>query len=245
MNQSALPLARFSAFADLTAREQAALHGLAEDRVHCPRETVLIAEGEKPPRLFLLHSGWAATSIGLSNGDRQIVKIHLPGDVMGASSLSLQSAAETLVALTPVSVSRLSLPSLTRIFSELPRLGMLFYLNAQEERVMLMDRLTAVGRRDARQRVASLLVHLIERLRVLDPDHTLSITLPLTQEQIGDLLGLTAVHVNRILRLLEDDGLIRRVRKQIDLIDPEALRRVSALPQRIAVRNPGWLPAAR
>jgi CRP-like cAMP-binding protein len=244
MTQPVLPLSRFSAFADLTEREQATLQGLAEDCVTCPRETVIIAEGEALPRLFLLHSGWAATSIGLLSGERQLIKIHMPGDMMGVSSLSMESVAETIVALTPVTVSHLAPTALSRIFSEMPRLAMLFYLAAQEERIILMDRMTAIGRRTARQRVAALLAHLIDRLRLLDPDHPLSITVPLTQEQIGDLLGLTAVHVNRVLRILEDDGLIRRVRKHIDLLDPEGLRDIAALPRRVPVRNPSWLPPA-
>lgn len=240
-----LSLARFSACADLTAQEAAALRDLAEERFTWPRETVLIAEGETPPQVFLLHSGWAASSIGLSNGDRQIIKIHLPGDLIGAASLAIESAAETVVALTPVSVSRISIPALSRIFSDLPRLAMLFFLAAQEERIILMDRLTIVGRRNAQQRVAALIVHLIERWRLIDPDHALSIMLPLTQEQIGDLLGLTAVHVNRVLRLLEDGGMIRRVRRHIDLLDHDGLARLAALPLRVPVRNPDWLPPAR
>jgi CRP/FNR family transcriptional regulator, anaerobic regulatory protein len=239
-----LPVTRFSALADLTDRERAALRGLAEPPAYYPRGSVIRAEGQQP-HLYLLHTGWAASSATFADGKRQFFKVHLPGDVMGAPSLPLQSAAETLTVLTDATVSRMSLGALGHLFADHPRVGALFFLAANEERVILMDRLIAIGRRAAVPRLAALLLHLDERLSLIDGDRPNILELPLTQEQIGDLIGLTPVHVNRVFRRLEAQGVIERQGRTVVIPSHEALSQVAAIPRRSVARNPAWLPAAR
>ena len=74
---------------------------------------------------------------------------------------------------------------------------------------------------------------------------TMVFDLPLTQEVIGDLLGLTGVHVNRTVRSLEEDGLIARTGHRVRLLDLDRLRQLSPLPPRQPGFEPAWLPAAR
>jgi CRP/FNR family transcriptional regulator, anaerobic regulatory protein len=230
--------------ADLTNGERAALKGLAEPAITYARGTVIRTEGEEPLP-FLLHAGWAAASASSADGTRQFFKVHLPGDVMGAPSLPLQRAAETLTVLTEASVSRMSLKALGRLFADHPRVGALLFLTANEERVILMDRLTAIGRRAATPRLAALLLHLDERLTLIDSDRPSILELPLTQEQIGDLIGLTAVHVNRVFRTLENRGVIERQGRIVKIASRETLRQLAAMPKRSIARNPAWLPPSR
>ena len=94
----------------------------------------------------------------------------------------------------------------------------------QIERVALTDRLAALGRTSAKARVAALLLDMRNRLRVIDNgDRRRASRSALTQEEIGDATGLTAVHVNRMLRQLEEDGLIAREAARVTLIDERAL----------------------
>lgn len=239
---SNFPRHRFSALADLGPGEKSALEKLAGEPVFIRRNQVIRHEGDASPGLFLLARGWVGSSIRLGDGSRQFLKVHMAGDVLGAPSLPLAQAAETLVALTDAKISTVALSDLGAIFEQFPRLGALFFLAAQEERIVLMDRLIGVGRLSATQRLAMLFVHLHERLVAIDPGTGPEFDLPLSQEQIGDIVSLTAVSVNRALRSLQDDGYIRRSGKTIGMADIVGLRILASLPTRRIRRNPAWLP---
>ncbi|WP_454886805.1 Crp/Fnr family transcriptional regulator [Sphingomonas oryzagri] len=222
--------------------EKAALAELAGEPVFIHRNQVIRHEGDASPSLYVLIKGWVGSSIRLGHGNRQFLKVHMAGDVLGAPSLPLTHAADTLVALTDARVGSVDLNKLGAIFARFPRLGVLFFLAAQEERIVLMDRLVSVGRLNAHQRLAVLLIHLHERLVAVDPKAGPEFELPLSQEQIGDIVSLTAVSVNRALRNLQTDGYIRRNGKVIEMADIGALRNLASLPARRIRRNPPWLP---
>ena len=84
---------RLGEFASLSSRERAALAGLLEPVQHWPRHHVLRHEGADPSHIYLLTKGWVASSIALASGKQQIVKVHLPGDLMGEPSLCLTATA--------------------------------------------------------------------------------------------------------------------------------------------------------
>jgi CRP/FNR family transcriptional regulator, anaerobic regulatory protein len=233
---------RFLAFADLTRAELAALEAIRSEAGHYSRDQVIRHEGDRPD-VFILQKGWVAASAGFDDGDRQIVKVHMQGDLLGMPSMAYTAAADTLTALTDVTVSRLAPQAVGRIFRDFPRLGMTFFLTAQEERIILMERLMSVGRRQGAQRLAAFLTHVYDRLRLIDPDCPLAFELPLTLDQIGDVLGQHAVHVSRTLRRMERESLIRREHKHVELLDLPALRKLAGFPTRVIVRNGPWMPA--
>jgi len=232
---------RFLAFADLSEGERNALGLLGADAATYSRDKVIRHEGDQPD-VFMLHTGWVASSGSFDDGSRQVVKVHLPGDLMGAPSMGYTAAADTLTALTDVTVSKIAPEAIVRLFREFPRLAMIMFLLAQEERIILMERLMSVGRRRGAQRLAAFLLHIYDRLCLLDPDWPLSFELPLTLDQIADVLGLHAVHVSRTFGRLERQGLIHRDHKRIDLLDLAELRKQAGFPSRTIVRNAAWLP---
>ncbi len=239
-----LPLHRFQEFLPLTDADAEAVHALGEPPVTLPRHAVLRREGEVPRHVYLLIDGWVSSSVLLPGGERQIVKFHLSGDVLGSPSMCLAQAADTLTALTPVTISRVPLASFGGLFAASPRFAAAMFLSVQRERVALMDRLAAVGRTAAIARVAALLLDLEERLRAVRAGPEGTFDLPLTQEQIGDHVGLTAVHVNRVFRQMVEGGLIARERQRIVLLDPARLRLMSARQQRVLARDTDWLLGA-
>jgi CRP/FNR family transcriptional regulator len=238
------PFKRFAAFADLTSDERNALKDLAAQVSHYGRNEIIRHEQDPVDGVFLLIEGWVLTTASLAEGDRQVLKIHLPGDIMGAPSLALERSAETVTAVTEVVVSKVPERKLSRIFVDHPRLAMLFFLAAQEERVILMDRLTSLGRRSAKQSLCALLIHLHDRIALPDETGVRSFELPLNQGQIADVMGIHLVHVNRMFRALEDDGLVLRGGKRITLLKVDEIRRTTGLPERHLARNISWLPPA-
>lgn len=240
-----LPMHRFGEQVVLTPAEVARIRSLGEAPEPFRKGKVIRADGAVPDSLYLLLEGWVAASVTLPNGGRQILKLHLPGDMLGSPSIGLAAAAETLAALTPVVVSRVPLARLTRIFDEAPRIAALLLLGASHERVALMDMITMIGRAPAVARMAAMFLDIQERLGAVQGALPDEFELPLTQAQLGDLLGLTSVHVNRTLRALESEGLVARERQKIRLLDPGGLERVAERPRRLRAGHLDWLPAPR
>ncbi|WP_310101667.1 Crp/Fnr family transcriptional regulator [Sphingomonas sp. BE138] len=236
-----LPLHRFNEFLPMDEARAQAVRALGEPPIDYPRHAVLRREGEPPRYIYLLIDGWVGASVLLPGGERQIVKFHLPGDVLGTPSMCLAQAADTLTALTAVRVSRVPLASFGALFRSSPHFAASMFLSVQRERVALMDRLAAVGRTAAIARVAALLLDIDERLRAAGLAADGHFELPVTQEQIGDHLGLTAVHVNRVFRQMVDDKLIARERQRISLLDAPRLRSMSARQPRSVARDLNWL----
>lgn len=237
-----IPVHRLTEFAGPSERDLAFFRSLCGPERRIRRRGDIRADGDPVEQLFLLTSGWAASCLDLRNGDRQIVKIHVAGDVLGAPSLSVDTAAETLVAMTDVTVRSMPLSALGRIFKEAPTLAASLFLSAQQERLFLMERLASLGRMPAVNSLVALLLHIHDRLVHLGREGGV-IEWPFTQSEIADVLGLTAVHVNRIMKTLDADGLTIRKGSTVRLVNLAALRNLSGLPERRWVRSPDWLSA--
>ena len=236
-----VPLHRLHEFITPTAAELKAFHEMTSATLSLDRGDKVCAQGDRVEHIYFLVDGWVAASIGLPNGKRQIIRIHLPGDLLGTPSLTLSCAMETLVALTPAKVDVIPVEAFGRLLAEMPRMAAAMFLTSQKERVALMDRIVSIGRTCALQRVSAFLLHVHDRLRLADPEIDDTFELPLSQQQVGDVLGMTTVHTNRTFKEMERKSLIRRRRRLVTLADVAALRELAALPERTFVREPAWL----
>ncbi len=181
-------------------------------------------EGEPWRELYTVMSGWMYLYKLLPDGRRQITMVALPGDFIGFSADldgHMDHSAHTLTPVRLCAFPRANFLNLVRDHPELAiRLTWIIAHNAELGR----DHLTSVGRRSARERVAHFLLELFYRVRLRESEAIGStIELPLTQEHIADALGLTAVHVNRMLRGLREDGLIEVERHKLHVVDPDRL----------------------
>lgn len=231
---------RVHEFAKPMPIELGAFESVAERTLTFGRREVIRAQGDPVNEVYLLTKGWVACSMSVLNGRRQIVKINLEGDLLGVPSLCLTRAALSFETLTPSVVQVISLEAFGKLFMEMPRLALSMFLLTQQERVLLMDRLASVGQTKAVQRLSAFLIHIYERLRQIDCIDGQSFTLPLTQNELAEIVGLTFVHVNRSLRELDRRGLIERSGKRITLTDLAALRDLAGLPERCFVKDPQW-----
>ena len=235
---------RFSKYIVLTQAERTALDRLEEQQRIVRRGAVIIEEGEPARELYVLHKGWLQSSVFLGNGGRQIMRVNLPGDIIGLTALAFEEAPETVTALTDGIVCPVDRERLAVMFGEHPRLMAFLFGLVVAERASLADRLASVGRTPARARVAFLLCDIFARLRLVEGPDTDTVHVPLTQEEIGDATGLTAVHVNRMIRGLVDEGIIERSGNTIRLLDAERLADEANFADRSKIST-NWLPAAR
>lgn len=236
-----LPLFRFQEFIDPDPAELALLDSICGRVDHLPVRALLHRQGDRVGRIYLLVRGWVSSNVAVPGGEQQIVKIHFPGDLLGTPSIVVERAAETLTALTPISVRSIRYEDFGRVFVEAPRLGAVLFLSGQLERVALMDRLTSIGRTRAVSRLAAFLVQTHDRLRLVEPDRPPVLDLPLTQSELADLLGITPVHMNRTFRELDLTGFIARRRMHIELRSLVDLRALAHLTGHRTRRDHGWL----
>ena len=236
-----LAIARFCDFIDLGPTESSLIDDLTDANRTIRRGAIIRGAGAPVAHVFLLKEGWVTSSITLPNGARQIVRVHLPGDILGTPSMASPRAAETLIAVTAAVIAPISLIAIRRLFTGAPRLGMALFLEAQQERILLMDRVTSLGRTSAAQALGAFLLYVHDRLDAIGQVHDGSFVLPLTLEQIADVLGVTPTHVHRTFRELKDRDLVLRSGSEMTLVDPDRMRQFAAIPTRNWVRNPVWL----
>ncbi|UZK68682.1 Crp/Fnr family transcriptional regulator [Sphingomonas sp. S1-29] len=229
----------------LTQNEIDALARLEERNRTLKRGAVLRRSNDAGNELFVLRKGCIMTYVILGDGARQILRFHFPGDMLGLSSILYQEAPETICALSECVVCPFEKSGLSELVELHPRLAAMILVYGQIERVALTDRLAALGRTSAKARVGSLLLELRNRLRAADREIGDGFVLGLTQEEIGDATGLTAVHVNRMLRQLEEEGMIARTGGRVTIRDEIALTAASNYVDRYEGLDLSWLPKGR
>jgi len=209
----------------------------------------LVREGDAHDHCGMLVSGMACRYGTSGDGARQIVAIHVPGDVFDLPVMHPRRADHDVRALSRCEVVMVPLDALRGLAADRPSVGRAILAVASVELSMAREWMLNIGRRDARTRIAHLLCELAERLDQRSAAPVWSYELPMTQEQLGDALGLTSVHVNRMLKGLVSDGLIDYGRRGISIPDREALARVGDFdgrylygrirPDRLDGRMPG------
>lgn len=236
---------RLNDFVRLTDGERAALDRLQDRERTVRRGATLFRENDRNCDLFVVERGMLMSYVVLADGSRQILRFLFPGDLGGVSTIIYKACPESVEAVSDATVCPLERGAMARLFEEHPRLAALILAVNQIERVALTDRLAALGRTSAKSRVAALLMEMRNHLRRTDKQVADSFLLTLTQEEIGDATGLTAVHVNRMLRQLEDEGTIVREGGRVTIRNEDALRREGHFTDRYANLDLGWLPPGR
>ncbi len=195
-------------FVPNTPDEIKLIHSLRRGQVRFRSGDVIIHEGRADLPLFTLLSGWAFRFKTLSDGRRQILNFLLPGDFIGVQQKMGDGATHGVEALTDTSLCVFQRDALWELHRGAPQLGFnVTWITAHEESLVDVS-LLSVGRRNAEERIASLLILLFKRVAALQPDEMPhSIPFPLTQQHIADALGLSLVHTNKTLRKLERRGL--------------------------------------
>lgn len=195
------------------------------------RDATLIRLGERDAPVILLRDGFAYRSFALSDGRRAILDVLVPGDIIGLDHIVLANPTAEITAANRVGYHTLEPAQLRALMSD--RCVALSVLALTAEARWRGDRLAAmIGRLDAQARIAALILSIHDRLRRRGLTNHLSFSLPLTQEQIADHLGLTLVHVNRTLRRLRVERLVLVDRQVVIIMNLDGLRElVRGLPQ--------------
>lgn len=203
------PLAlKLGAFIALSDAEMTVL-----DRLHTRRRDFragreLIAQGQFGNAAYIVATGWVSSYKLLPSGARQIVDFQIPGDFLGLRSVLLRTSDHFVEPVTDGQASEVFSGELLEALTETPRLAAAVLWAASRDEAMVVEHLIDIGRRDATERVAHFLLELHARLALVGMVSADGYSCPLSQYHLADALGLTAIHVNRVLRHLREKGMV-------------------------------------
>lgn len=193
----------------------------------------VFAEGETPGHVNTLKSGWVMLYSLLPDGRRHIHEFCVRGALLSFGVEPDQPAPYSAQALTDSVICALPRQEIGAMLREVPDMAVSLACLAARGQTRAFRQSVSVGHRSARERVAGLILDLVERSRAAGeaPDDPAGeFRLPVTQEQIGDALGLTPVHVNRTLRKLRDEDLVWTRAHRLRLLDPAGLAAAAGRP---------------
>lgn len=195
------------------------MHHLREAGALCRmgRGDSLSHEGERPSHVLVLAVGYAVAVKRLAGGQQQNVALYVPGDIVDHESFTLGRSRCSTVALTDVTFYKVAHASLRTLHEGGGEAADAFWRYVAFSGALAHEWLLSLGRRSAYARTAHLLCEIIHRTDGLDRE-TFTCSLPLTQAELADTLGLSVVHVNRTLMRLRQEGLIRLRRVNIDIL---------------------------
>jgi len=179
----------------------------------------IVWEGDKPQHSCVLNSGFAYRHKAAGSGGRQILSIHVKGDIVDLQNSLLGVADHNVQMLSDGRIALLPVEAMREIAFTRPSVGMSMWYETLVEGSIFREWVLNIGRRNARTRIAHLLCEFALRLEVAELGKLTSYTLPITQDQLADAVALTSVHVNRTLMKLQADGLIKRTKREITIDD--------------------------
>ncbi|WP_072825254.1 Crp/Fnr family transcriptional regulator [Modicisalibacter ilicicola] len=189
-------------------------------------------EGENADSLVFLQAGWACSARYHKDGSRQLLEIFLPGDVLGLCRIALSDRRTDAVMLTDGWISELPYSSLLELFNESPNTAALLFAIANQRMAMLAERQIIMAHRSARERTAHFICECHTRLLETGATCREEFLLPLTQQDLADALGMSAVHVSRTFSHLAQEGLVYRNQFQLVILDSDRLKEMAAFDDR-------------
>jgi len=198
---------------------------------------ILIPTGKPHGSIYRLKSGWMSRSRVLSDGRQQIIMVFLPGDLLGLKTMLLDRQPDSIQCLGRATVQELGYEPALELARTDPDVSLRFMWQLAEDERRLHNWVIALGRGSAIERIATLMLDFRGRLMQAGLGSGDQFHLPMTQEQIGDHLGLTLVHVNRTLKRLREDGILTVRSGLVQIHDVEALALYAAPMQDIFERE--------
>ncbi|MDQ8729180.1 Crp/Fnr family transcriptional regulator [Bradyrhizobium sp. LHD-71] len=204
---------------DIRALESLPIAG----KSYAPQQRIVV-EGDRPTECCLIIDGYAYRSKTTGAGLRQVLSIHVAGEIPDLQSLHLHVMDHDLTALTGCTLGFIPHEYILDLCARHPGTAAALWRETLVDAAIFREWMINIGRRTATERMAHLLMELWERLEPIGRTHEDSFELPVTQSDLADCLGLTPVHINRVLRQLRNEKLLEIVRREFKLLDRPKLK---------------------
>ena len=191
------------------------------------KDAYMVREGERTTDCSVILRGFAFRQKMLRDGSRQIISIHIPTEFVDLQNGLLLVADHNVQCINGAEAATIPREALLSLAIERPEVLRAIWIDTLIDASVFREWVVNVGRRDSRARIAHLLCELALRLRSIGLVHDDRFDFPLTQEQLADATGLTAVHTNRTLQSLRKDGLIQLTGRSLTVLDWDRLCKVA------------------
>ncbi|WP_157134820.1 Crp/Fnr family transcriptional regulator [Sphingomonas sp. PAMC 26605] len=209
---------------DLSATEQEALLTISYRISDVESGAYLLRQGNKTDMCFIILMGLTFSNRINGDGSRQIIAINMRDDIVNVQSGLIEFADHNIQALSQAKIAYLSHTDIFKVVEEHPAIGRALWRNTAIELSIMQEWAVNIGRKSAKERICHFICELCLRQKKVELMSKWKIAWPMTQDQIADALGLTAVHVNRILKVLRKEGLINIDKRVLTIIDWDLLR---------------------
>jgi CRP-like cAMP-binding protein len=218
---------KMSGFAVLSAAEQETLANVCGKSRVLPARHDLIREGDKPGPVFVVLEGWACRYKLLPEGGRQIMAFLMPGDFCDMHIAILDEMDHNIGTISKARVALVHRHEMEAVIEATPAITQAFWRAQLIDEGTLRAWIVSMGRRGSAERVAHLLCELYVRAHNIGLALDERLQFPLTQIVLADALGLTPVHLNRVLRTFREDGIVEIGRGMLTIADPDKLSRIA------------------
>jgi CRP-like cAMP-binding protein len=201
-------VAKMDSVFPLSDEEREAVLGLPMQVASLRADQDIVREGDRPSRCCVLLDGFCCTYKTTPDGKRQIMAFHVPGDIPDLQSLHLDYLDNSISTITSCRVGFIPHGPMRDLCMRFPRITSALWRETLIDGAVFREWLTNIGRRDAFRRMAHLLCEVMERLRAVGLVEENTCDLPMTQVELADATGLSAVHVNRVLQEMRASNLI-------------------------------------
>ncbi|RYG99982.1 MAG: Crp/Fnr family transcriptional regulator [Alphaproteobacteria bacterium] len=212
-------VAKLESLNSLDASALDAIYALPCRIKQVPCGSSIVSDGQLVSECCFLLQGYACRNKTGSDGGRQIVSFHFPGDILDIQHLFIERADHNVQAISDVQLAFVPTSALRAAAQNHPDLAISLWRDSLIDASVFREWVLNVGRRDAKKRIAHMLCEFAVRAEKAGLGSRACFTLPMTQEQIGDATGLTPVHVNRMLRSLTEGGAISRQGREYRVAD--------------------------
>lgn len=212
---------------DVSRAEEQAIRGLISQIIEVPEDRTVVRHGEPLHHSLLLLDGWLARAKDLPSGQRQIAELHVAGDFADLHGFTLKHLDHDVISMSRCRLAIIPHDRLVAITERFPHLTRVYWFSTNLDAAIHREWTLSLGRRSALSRMAHLFCELSVRLGLVGLVENDSYDFPLTQVELGECLGLTAVHVNRTLQELRRMGLVEIQNRRLSILDHKALRAIA------------------
>jgi CRP-like cAMP-binding protein len=219
---------KIAQFGQLDAEEIPVLRDMIRETRNFEADTEFGREGESSDDCLIVLEGWGCKYKDLEDGTRQIIHFPILGDFVGVHARLFKAADHSFATITACKLGVFSAERLQEVIQSYPRLGQAILWSAARDKAIMVEHLVNIGRRNAHQRIAHFLLEICSRMDFAGLGKDGHYRCPLTQDHLADALGLTSIHVNRVLRQLRERELVSLERGTLHIKDFYRLSELAA-----------------
>ncbi|WP_411891815.1 Crp/Fnr family transcriptional regulator [Yoonia sp. SDW83-1] len=237
-------VSRLSRFVSLTDHECAFIADLEKEELAYRKGRPVVSVGDATEGIVVLKSGWAVVKADSSDGRSQILRVYLPGEVIGLAEIGSAHANHRVVMQTDGMICPFPRKGLAPLFIDYPRLGALLTSIGSLDQIALRHHASSLGSMDATGKLKFWLLQLRARLEVANVGLGNRFRVPFSQVEIGQAVGLTSIYVNKLLRGFVENGDIEIDRPYVRLLKRDSWEKDCEFVNPFVDMDTSWFPPA-